>query len=231
MRRRLRATFFSIWRIESHLDGAGAPYDRRAAVYDRLVRSRLYNRMAWSAAPADYARFAAAAFASSDGPLLEAAAGSAAATARLHATSQRPTVLVDLSRSMLERAAHHISAAREDGDSTDLPAHVRLVQADISELPFPPHGFTTVLGLGLTHLFDDVPALVGELRTQLTLDGRLYLAGLVAETRRARWYLTALHRAGEVAVPRTGQELYVALGRPADFTTSGCMAYATLPSA
>lgn len=129
-----------MWRIESHLDVAGAPYDRRAAVFDRLVRSRLYNRIAWSAAPADYARFAAAAFASSDGPLLELAAGSAAATAGLHATSQRPTVLLDLSRAMLERAAHHISAAREDGDWSELPAHVRLVQADISQLPFPQTG-------------------------------------------------------------------------------------------
>lgn len=220
-----------MWRIESHLDVAGAPYDRRAAVFDRLVRSRLYNRIAWSAAPADYARFAAAAFASSDGPLLEVAAGSAAATAGLHATSQRPTVLLDLSRSMLERAAHHISAAREDGDWSELPAHVRLVQADISQLPFPPHGFTTVLGLGLTHLFDDVPALVDRLRGQLTFGGQLYLAGLVAQTRRARWYLTTLHGAGEVAVPRTGEELYDELGRPADFTTTGCMAYATLPSA
>ncbi len=83
----------------------------------------------------------------------------------------------------------------------------------------------------LIHLFDDVPALVGRLRAQLTLDGRLYLAGLVGETRRARWYLKTLHRAGEVAVPRTGAQLYVALGRPADSTTSGCMAYATLPPA
>ena len=226
------ATFFSIWRIESELDGdAGAPYDRRAAVYDRLVRSRLYNRMAWSAAPADYARFAAVAFASSDGPLLEAAAGSAAATAGLHATSQRPTVLVDLSRPMLERAARHIAAARDDGDSSDLAARIRLVQADLSELPFSPHAFTTVLGLGLLHLFEDVPLLVGALRKQLAPEGQLYLAGLVAETRRARWFLRALHRAGEVAAPKTGEELYVELGRPADFATTGCMAYATLPAA
>ncbi len=195
------------------------------------MRSRLYNRAAWSASPAHYTRFAAAAFAASDGPLLEAAAGSAAATAALHATSQRPTVLVDLSRSMLERAARHVAAAHDDGDSSELPAHVRLVQADLSDLPFPPRGFTTVLGLGLAHLFDDVPTLVSKLREQLALNGKLYLAGLVAETRRARWYLTALHRAGEVGVPRTGQELYLQLGRPADFATSGCMAYATLPAA
>ncbi len=134
------------------------------------MRSRTYNRIAWSTAPADYAAFAAAAIASGDGPLLEVAAGSAAATAELHAGSPRPTVLVDL------------------------------------------------------------PALVAGLRSQLVPDGQLHLAGLVAETRRGRRYLEVLHRAGEVAAPRTAEQLHVALGRPTDFRTTGCMAYATLPA-
>lgn len=108
---------------------------------------------------------------------------------------------------------------------------VLLVQADLTALPFSPHGFTTVLGLGLIHLFDDAPELVGKLRAQLAPGGKLYLAGLVAETRRAGWYLKLLHRAGEIATPRTSEELYVQLGRPAEFSTTGCMAYATLPAA
>ncbi len=115
--------------------------------------------MAWSTTPADYVQFAAAAIASGDGPLLEAAAGSAAATAGLHAHSRRPTVLVDLSRAMLERAARRIAAARED-DEPEIPAHIRLVQADLLALPFPAHGFTTILSLGITHLFDDLSPLL-----------------------------------------------------------------------
>ena len=214
-----------MWRIETQLDDAGAPYDRRAALYDFLVRSRAYNRLAWSTSPGDYAAFAARAFASDHGPLLEAAAGSAAATAELHARAGRPTVLVDLSRAMLDRAASRIAASSEDGE---IPAGVSLVQADLFELRFPPHGFTTVLGLGLTHLFDDLPALVAALRDQLAPDGRLFLAGLVAETRRGRRYLDVLHRAGEVAEPLTAEQLRVALGRPADFHTGGCMAYASM---
>ena len=216
-----------MWRIESELEDAGAPYDSRAAVYDRLVRSRAYNRIAWSTSPRDYAAFAARAFAASsaDGPLLEVAAGSAAATAELHARSSRPTVLVDLSRAMLDRAARRIAASTDDGE---VPARVGLVQADLLRLRFPPHGFTTVLGLGLTHLFDDLPALVAALRDQLAPDGRLFLAGLVAETRRGRRYLDVLHRAGEVTEPLTAEQLRVALGRPLDFRTAGCMAYASL---
>jgi SAM-dependent methyltransferase len=217
-----------VWRIESQLDDAGAPYDRRAAVYDCLVRSRTYNRIAWSTAPGDYAEFAAAAIASADGPLLEVAAGSAAATAELHASSQRATVLADLSRPMLERAARRIATARK-GDEREVPAHIRLVQADLFALPLPAHQFATVLGLGFTHLFDDLTALVAALRSQLLPGGQLHLAGLVAETRRGRHYLEILHRAGEVAAPRTAEELHGALGRPTDFRTRGCMAYATLP--
>lgn len=212
-----------MWRIESTLDGAGAPYDRRAAVYDRLVRSRTYNRLAWGCAPEDYADFAAEALASSTGPVLEAAAGSAAATAALHRRSGRPTVLVDLSRSMLERAARRLAY---DGDA--VPARIRLVQADLTALPFDGR-FTTVLALGAAHLFEDVGAFVDPLRAQLADGGKLYVSGLVAETGRGRRYLDVLHRAGEIAVPRTARELYDALGAPEDFRVTGCMAFAVLP--
>jgi SAM-dependent methyltransferase len=214
-----------MWRIETSVEDAGAPYDRRAVAFDHLVRSRTYNRLAWSTSPGDYAHFAEMAFASSDGPLLEVAAGSAAATAELHARAARPTILLDLSRPMLDRAAQRITAAC--GGRT-LPEHVRLLQADLFAIPPEAGDATTILGLGLTHLFDDVPGLVAALRTALRPGGRLWLSGLVAETRRGRRYLALLHRAGEVGVPRTAAELRAALGRPAEFSTKGCMAYATL---
>lgn len=220
---------FSMWRIEGELDRPGTPYDRRAAVYDRLVRSLLYNRAAWSTSPADYAEFAAAAIASGEGPLLEVAAGSAAATAEMHVRSVRPTTLVDLSRPMLERAAQRIAAAAGQGAET-IPAHIRLLQADLFALSFPAHGFGTVLGLGLTHLFEDPAGLVAAMRHQSTPDGQVHLAGLVAETRRGRRYLELLHRAGHIAQPRSAGQLQNALGRPGTFRTVGCMAFATLPA-
>lgn len=214
-----------MWRIESQLGDAGARYDRRAAAYDRLIRSTLYNRLAWSTSPVDYAGFAAQAFASGSGPLLEVAAGSAAATALLHARSSRPTVLVDASRAMLERAGQNI-AALSQGRQDDGP-RVRLVQADLLTMALPTQ-FTTVLGLGFMHLFEDLDAALAALRAVLAPGGELYLAGLVANTRRGRRYLQLLHRAGEVAVPRTGDQLRAALNRPADFETKGCMAYARI---
>ncbi len=201
----------------------GAAYDRRAALYDRLVRSRAYNHLAWSSSPADYAAFAARAVASEDGPLLDAGAGSAAATARLHAQSNRPTVLLDLSRAMLERADARIDAAGGAG-----AGHIRLCQADLLDPPFPPGGFTTVLAMGVAHLFEDLQALLAALRAQLAPAGELYLTSLVGETRRGRGYLRALHHAGELATPRTTDQLQQQLGRTRSFTTHGCMAYAIL---
>ncbi len=106
----------------------------------------------------------------------------------------------------------------------------RLVHADLFDLPFREHGFATVMGLGLTHLFDDLEPLVSALCKQLAPGGELYLAGLVAQTRRGRRYLALLERAGEVARPRTAKELHTALGRPSTFWTAGCMAYARIPN-
>ena len=37
-------------------DAKEAPYDARAAAYDRIVRSALYNRLLWGASPEQYRR-------------------------------------------------------------------------------------------------------------------------------------------------------------------------------
>lgn len=206
-----------MWRIETALDDAGSPYDRRAAVYDRLVRSRTYNRLLWGASPSDYEDFAAAAIAEDDGPLLDVGAGSAAATAHLHAASQRPTVLADTSVAMLERAGDRIGEGAP---------HVRLLQADALDLPLD-GGFTTVLCMGLLHLFDEPRALLDALLAQAAPGGAVHLTALVAETAVGRRYLGVLHRAGEVAAPRTAEELSEALGGIA-LDVRGSMAYASI---
>ena len=79
----------------SDLDDAGAPFVSRAATYDRLVRSRS-TTFASSAAPSDFARFAAGA---SNQPRVRSwrwprARRRDRGTA---ARSARPTVLIDLS--------------------------------------------------------------------------------------------------------------------------------------
>lgn len=207
--------------IELHCPDAGAAYDGRAAVYDRLVASRLYNRVAWATSPRDYEAFARRAVASAVGPLLDVAAGTAAATAPAYAASGREIVLVDRSRDMLR-----IAGARLSVGGAVRPG-IRFVQADAFALPFAPGGFATVVSFGFLHLVDDVPALVEVLRAQLAPGGRVFCSSLVAETRLGRRYLRALHRAGEVAPPRTAAELRGLLGGAA-LEVRGSMAYAVL---
>jgi ubiquinone/menaquinone biosynthesis C-methylase UbiE len=209
--------------IVSHCADAGATYDGRAATYDRLIGSRLYNRAAWSTDVRDYARFASAAVASGDGRLLDVAAGTAVATAAAYRASARPVVLLDRSRDMLSVAGQRLSV-----DGT-LPPTITLVQADAFALPFAPGSFETVLSLGFLHLVEDVAGFVAALRAQLAPGGRLFCTSLVAQTRRGRAYLQLLHRAGEVAAPRSAAMLSAALGG-APLRVRGCMAYVELGS-
>lgn len=217
-----------MWRSEVERLGLeagdeGAPYDRRAAVYDRLVRSRVYNRLFCGASPRDYEAFAAQALADGTGPLLDVAGGSAAATAGLYAAANREVVLLDRSRGMLERAGQRIAAlAGEEGQPP-----VRLVQADALAIPLPPHGFDTVLCMGFVHLVERPAELLEVLRRQSRPGGRIYLSSLVAERAVGARYLRALHRAGEIAQPRTAAELASALGG-VDVRVGGSMAYVVI---
>lgn len=199
---------------------AGAPYDRKAATYDWLVRRRLYNRLLWATDPRDYEAFATDALAWGDGPVLDVAVGSAASTAVPHARSGRETVLLDRSSAMLERARDRIAAAIDPA----APPPIRFIQADALTIPLPPHGFETVLCMGFVHLLDDPRALLDGLRAQARPGGRIHVTSLVAERPIGRRYLNGLHRAGEVATPRTAAELERALGVPVD-DVRGSMAY------
>jgi len=79
-------------------DAHGQRYDRRARLYDALVGSPAYNRLAWGSAPRSYSAFAERAVRSADGPFLDAGCGSLLFTANGYARARRPLLLVDLAR-------------------------------------------------------------------------------------------------------------------------------------
>lgn len=207
--------------IESAWDAPESVYDRRAATYDAMVSSRLYNRLAWGTDPADYAAFAREAVESGTGPLLDVAAGTATATADAYLAGSRPVVITDRSRGMLALAAQRLTI---DGRPR---AHTRFVQADAFALPFPPGGFETVVCLGFLHLVDDPVPFVDGLRAQLRPGGRLFASSLVAATTVGTRYLRFLHRAGEMATPRTADQLADLFGVPVRRRAS--MAYLVIP--
>ena len=187
-------------------------------MYDRLIASPLYNRLAWGTRSADYAAFAAEALGAGDGPYLDAGCGTAVFTAGVYRSATRPLVLVDRSLDMAARAADRVG---------DAPATV--VQADLFDLPFAPGGFATVASFGTLHVLDDPWRALAALRDQVAPGGRLFASMLVADRRVGGAYLGALRRAGEVGRPRRAGELDAAahdlFGSSADVRRTGSMAW------
>lgn len=216
--------------IYSVMPDAGAVhhYDRRAAVYDSVVGTRLYNFVMWGSSPRDYVAFARAAVESrADGPLLDAACGSMLFTARLYLETRRTVVAFDQSLSMLRRARRRL-----DGAGAAAPANVLLLQADLSDLPFRPAAFATLLCMNVLHHYEDAAALIPRLKGLLAEGGGLYLTSLVSNRRFVGdRYLKALHASGEFVRPRSGGELRAmlreALGQGVTCRIKGNMAYAS----
>jgi SAM-dependent methyltransferase len=203
------------------------PYDGRAKLYDRLIGSRAYNRLAWGIEPAAYMAFAKAAADSGEGPLLDAGCGTLVSTARIHAGSARPTVLVDLSIDMLSAARDRLVSI-----AGRRPDNLVLLQADLRDLPFREQSFGAVLCPGMLHLFEDVESITLELARVARAEARIFASSLVAERRIGRSYLALLHRAGEVARPRSAVDLLSrlhsrgsGLAAPVEARTTGSMSF------
>lgn len=206
---------------------AGHAYDNRARAYDRMIGSRLYNRVAWGTSPADYRRFARRAVASAPGGwFLDAGCGTLLLTADAYlAAPTRPIVVLDQSLGMLQRARERVL-----GGGRKLPPQIVFLQADLLDLPFRPGSFRTVMSMGMLHLFPDVVPLVAGLESLLLPDGGLYLTSLVENGRLGDRYVRFLHGRGETAAPRASGALESllrgALRRPLSYDVTGNMAYA-----
>jgi SAM-dependent methyltransferase len=206
---------------------AGHAYDGRARAYDRMIGSRLYNRIAWGTSPADYRRFARRAAESARGGwFLDAGCGTLLLTADAYlAAPARPIVVLDQSLGMLKRARERVL-----GGGKRLPPHIVFLQGDLLDLPFRPGAFRTVMSMGMLHLFADAGPLAASLESLLLPDGSLFLTSLVENGRLGDRYLRLLHRQGEVAAPRTAAaleaQMRAAIRRPMDYTVTGNMAYA-----
>ena len=198
---------------------AATGYDRWPRLYDWLIPNRLYSRLAWGTDPGDYIAFAREAVADAEGPLLDVAAGTAVFTAPAYRAARRTIVVSDLSLGMLIRARQRLHGA----------PNVVLVQADASDPPFAPGTFATVACMGSLHVFADPGRVVLALRRLATPGGRLFLSGLVTETRIGSAYLRALARGGEAGPPLTAAELEAlvveAAGGAVHMHRRGSMAY------
>lgn len=190
-----------------------APYDRKAAFYDAVVGRPIYHRLVWGTSFDAHARFARAAFddaAACDGCFAEIGCGSLLFTAPMYRDSHaRSVILVDRSIGMLRRGLKRLGADREEPCDGVLALH-----ADAAALPFRPAIFSTVLCLALVHVPCDAPAILTECRRILAPDrGRLFVSSLVRSGRWADKYMSLLHQAGELAAPRTVNEVHEMITR------------------
>ena len=179
-------------------------YDQRAALYDLVVRTRLYNSVMWGSSPSDYVDFARQALNSSrDGTFLDAGCGSLLFTARIYVDANCQIIAFDQSLAMLRRARQRLIQL-----SGSVPKHIRLLQADLNDLPFGRETFRAILCLNVLHQFADAAALISNLKQLLSNDGNLYMTSLISSNRAiGNWYLNALYRIDEFVRPRNEREL------------------------
>lgn len=204
-------------------------YDKRASLYDSVVSTRLYNLVMWGTSPRYYVEFAREALdSSSDGMFLDAGCGSLLFTSNIYASSDRLIVALDQSLAMLRRARQRLRKL-----SGHVPKHIRLLQADLNDLPFRRNSFRSVLCLNVLHQFADATGLVSGLNELLSKSGNLYLTSLVSNNRTiGDWYLEALYRTGEFVRPRNELELRGlfadAFSERIGYTAKGNMAFVSL---
>lgn len=202
-------------------------YDRRAAAYDAVVSTWLYNRLMWGTSPLDYTAFAREAVVSHPaGRMLDAGCGSLLFTAQVYLASDREVIAFDQSLRMLRRAR-----ARLIELAGCVPEHIVLLQADLNDLVFQQR-FQTILCMNVLHQFAGAFELITKLRALLANGGQLYLTSLVSNGRYIgdRW-LSTLYKAGEFVCPRSGVELNKllldSLDQGVSFRMKGNMAFAT----
>jgi SAM-dependent methyltransferase len=203
-------------------------YDRRSAVYDSVVGTRLYNSVMWGTSPQEYFSFARQAVCSSGaGRFLDAGCGSMLFTAPAYLEGTRLIVAFDQSLAMLRRARQRLIDL-----AGAVPKHILLLQADLSDMPFRAACFDTLLFMNVLHQYEDANGLIPRLRELLATNGGLYLTSLVSNRRCiGDYYLKALYATGEFVLPRSKTELREilnhALGEELEYRTKGNMAFAT----
>lgn len=206
-------------------------YDKRAALYDLVVGTRLYNYLIWGSSPSDYIEFARQSFSSSlEGRFLDAGCGSLLFTGRIYIDSNRPIIAFDQSLAMLRRARQRLVKL-----CGCIPDHIRLLQVDLNDLPFRRESFHTVLCLNVLHQFADAATLIAGLSELLTSRGKLFLTSLVLNNRTVGdWYLNALYHTGEFVRPRDERVLRELFNKALDQRVScnvkGNMAFVTYPA-
>jgi ubiquinone/menaquinone biosynthesis C-methylase UbiE len=201
--RELEPDLFSVLEPEDEV----AHYDDKATAYDRLAASRIYSRLAWGIVPERFTRYIEDALASrSTGWVADVAAGSCVASAEAYVGCSRPILVLDRSIVMLR-----LGIARLRRIAGHVPENVVFLQGDANALPLRTDSMSTVLCHGAFHVFEAPEPVCTEWVRVLAPGGSLFVTSLVRGRAFGDAYLRLLHRAGEVAPPRSAAEFAAAI--------------------
>jgi ubiquinone/menaquinone biosynthesis C-methylase UbiE len=173
----------------------GAAYDSKAKMYEKLVSSRLYNKIIWGTSPDDYTSFSEQAIHSANGLVLDAGCGGLIQTSGIYRTTKNRCVLIDNSSEMLSIAKSRLVDAQGQ-----VPSNITLLQADAFHLPFPDNTFDTVCSFGMIHIFDDKQAYVNEVLRTLKPGGSFYFSSMTTKRAMSAWYMGQLQKMKEFGV-------------------------------
>lgn len=190
---------------------AGLPhgnYDAQAVQYDKLISSKLYNRLMWGNNPQDYADFNKQGLIQHrDGVIADIGCGTLSFSANVYANIRPSNLyLCDLSYEMLR-----IGKSRID-EKLDDETNFTFLRADALHMPFIPESVDTLICIGFIHLLDDPAALVREFVRILKGSGKLYLTSLCNDRKFSARYLKFLHKKGHVSTPRNSTEIVHIIG-------------------
>jgi ubiquinone/menaquinone biosynthesis C-methylase UbiE len=187
------------------LDSRVRSYDLGAWLYDWVVASTLYHRAVWGMRPEQHEAFAKRALAQAlPGEVLDAGSGSLLFTARAYRDTRRSLTLLDGSSAMLARARRRLGSS---ASSNVHDSRIQLVQGDLYALPFESARFANVFHFGVLHCLERPERCLAELSRVAEPGAPLFLSCLVLGRKRGDAFLARLHRAGQIAAPRTSDEV------------------------
>ena len=181
--------------------GKGAPYDTKAKVYEFLVSTGIYNKIAWGTQPDDYTDFAMRAINESKGPIIDIGCGGLTHTAKLYAKTNRKILLVDNSIEMLTIAKKRLN--KINGRTN---ANVCLLLADALNLPFS-ETYDNLFSFGMLHLFEDKQAYLESIFKTLKKGGKFFISSLTNDRSISRKYIELLKRNKEMATGLSSEEI------------------------
>lgn len=183
--------------LEKH---SGAPYDDKARAYEKMVGSKVYNKIMWGTLPADYIQFSHKAILDSKGNCLDIGCGGLVQTAKQYADAQANFVLLDNSVEMLRVGKQRLEAL-----CGNKPSNIHFLQSDAFNLPFEDNSFDTVCSFGVLHIFDNKKQFVKEAIRVLKPGGKFFISALVTDRRFSRFYINFLKKKGVFGEPIDAQ--------------------------